>query len=97
MTTNALSQHTVEESLKGTKQADQVEQYNLWQILGIWASVALPMGLIFWVVMPILIPHLTVEPGFVFLVLITFVVLSQANSAFAPFGWLNELCLTLYF
>jgi membrane protease YdiL (CAAX protease family) len=144
MTTNALSQHAVEESLKGIKQADQVEQYSLWQILGIWASAALPMGLIFWVIMPMLIPHLTIEPGFVYLVLITlgliwqgvvayillrrevkpftweglkdrlwlytpsnprtgvrskwlylwiipFVVLSQANNVFAPFGWLNEL------
>jgi membrane protease YdiL (CAAX protease family) len=44
-------------------------QYTLWQILGIWASVALPMGLIYWVVMPILLSRGDVNP-FVYLFLI---------------------------
>lgn len=32
------------------------DQYALWQIIGIWADVALPRGFIFWVGMMILIP-----------------------------------------
>jgi membrane protease YdiL (CAAX protease family) len=143
MTTNALAQGAVEESLKRTKQAAQVEQYSLWQILGIWASAALPMGLIYWVIMPILISRVDVNP-FVYLILIVlglvwqgvvaylllrrevrpftwdgvrdrlwlhtpsnpgtgvrskwlylwiipFVMLGQANGIFTPLGWLNEL------
>lgn len=46
-------------------------QYTLWQLLGSWASAALPMGLIYWVVMPTVSTNLTIEPGFVFYVLIT--------------------------
>lgn len=39
------------------------DQYTLWQILGIWASVALPMVLLAWVVAPAIIPHSPLHPG----------------------------------
>jgi uncharacterized protein len=70
MTTNALSQHAGEESLKGTKQADQVEQYTLWQILGIWALVSLPMALLIWVILPAIIPSVPLHPGITYWLLI---------------------------
>jgi membrane protease YdiL (CAAX protease family) len=44
-------------------------QYTLWQILGIWASAALPMGLIYWVIVPLLISRGNTYP-FAFLLLI---------------------------
>jgi len=37
------------------------EQYSLAKILGIWASITLPMGLIHWVVSPTLIPRVNME------------------------------------
>jgi len=61
MTTDALSQHAIEVSTDRT-QADQVGQYNLWQILGIWALVALPMLLLAWVVAPAIIPYSPLQP-----------------------------------
>jgi CAAX protease family protein len=70
MTTNVLSQHTGEASLKPTKQADQVEQYTLWQILGIWALVSLPMALLIWVVLPAIIPYVPLHPGIMYWLLI---------------------------
>lgn len=63
MTTHTLSQPAVQSSLEQTKQAEQVEQYTLWQILGIWAIVALPMALLAWVVAPIIIPYISLPPG----------------------------------
>ena len=48
--------------------AQEASQYTLWQILGIWASAALPMGLIYWVVIPILLSRGIVNP-FTFLFL----------------------------
>jgi uncharacterized protein len=38
-------------------------QYSLWQILGIWALVTLPMALITWVVTPAVIPYSPLHPG----------------------------------
>ena len=38
-------------------------QYTLWQILGIWALVSLPMALLVWVVAPVVIPHVPLLPG----------------------------------
>jgi membrane protease YdiL (CAAX protease family) len=38
-------------------------QYTLWQILGIWALVALPMALLAWVVAPAIIPYSPLHPG----------------------------------
>ena len=57
-------------------------QYTLWQILWIWASVALPMGLIMWVVVPLLIPLLDMEPGFLFYILITLGMVWQSVVAY---------------
>ena len=38
------------------------DQYTFWRILGIWASVALPMGFSYWVITPFLISHGSVNP-----------------------------------
>jgi hypothetical protein len=38
-------------------------QYTLWQILGLWALVSLPMALLSWVVAPVIIPHSPLHPG----------------------------------
>ncbi len=39
------------------------DQYALWQIVGIWALVALPMALLAWVVAPAIIPSSPLHPG----------------------------------
>jgi membrane protease YdiL (CAAX protease family) len=62
MTTDTLSQKAIQASMHRT-QAEQVGQYTLWQILGIWALVGLPMALIAWVVAPIIIPYSPLQPG----------------------------------
>jgi membrane protease YdiL (CAAX protease family) len=61
MTTNALSQHAILDSMNRA-QADQMGQYSRWQILGIWALVALPMALLGWVVAPAIIPYSPLNP-----------------------------------
>lgn len=70
------------------------DQYTLWQILAIWAGAALPMGLVYWVVMPTLSQRLTFEPGFVYFVLITLGLVWQGILAYIilkrevrPFTW----------
>ena len=69
-------------------------QYTFWQILGVWALVALPMGLILWVVMPTLIPHVDMNPGFLYFILITWGQVWQGVVAYMilrrevkPFTW----------
>ena len=62
MTTNVLSHGTVQSSINRA-QAGQLEQYTLWQILGIWALVAVPMALLAWVVAPAIIPYSPLHPG----------------------------------
>ena len=62
MATNALSHPAIQDRMNST-QAEQVDQYTLWQILGIWALVALPMALLAWVVAPIIIPYSPLQPG----------------------------------
>ena len=96
MTTDALSQHAIQDSMKRTKQAERTDQYTVWHILGIWALVALPMGLIYWVVMPILIPRVNMEPGFLYLILITLGMVWEGVVAYIilrrevkPFTWEN--------
>ena len=66
------------------------------EILGIWASVALPMGLIPWVIMPILIPRLDTNPGFLYLILINLALAWQGVVSYIilrrevkPFTWEN--------
>ena len=72
------------------------EQYSLAKILGIWASVALPMGLIHWVVSPILIPRVNMFPGFLYFIMITLGLAWQGVVAYIilrrevkPFTWVN--------
>jgi len=71
-------------------------QYSLWKILSIWAGAALPMGLVYWVVVPSLSQQLTFEPGFMYLVLITLGLVWQGILAYIilkrevkPFTWEN--------
>jgi uncharacterized protein len=61
MTTDTLSQHAIQDSMHRT-QAEQIDQYTLWQILGIWALVALPMALLGWVIAPAIIPYSPLQP-----------------------------------
>ena len=56
MTTDALPIEAMQGTMNRT-QAEQLHQYTLWQILGIWALVALPMALLAWVVAPAIIPY----------------------------------------
>ena len=95
MTTDTLSQGAIQDGTDRTR-TNQMEQYTLWQILGIWASAALPMGLIMWVVVPLLIPHVDMEPGFLFFNLITLGLVWQGVIAYLilrrevrPFTWAN--------
>lgn len=46
------------------------DQYTLWQILGIWALVTLPMVVLVWVVSPVVIPHVPLHPGVTYWLLI---------------------------
>ena len=62
MTTDTLSQHAIQDSMHHT-QAKHLDQYTLWQILGIWAIAALPMALLAWVVAPAIIPYSPLQPG----------------------------------
>jgi hypothetical protein len=50
--------------------SSEQSQYSLWQILGIWALVALPMALLAWVVAPAVIPHVPLHPGITYWLLI---------------------------
>jgi membrane protease YdiL (CAAX protease family) len=92
MTTNVLSHGTVQGSINRA-QAGQLEQYTLWQILGIWASAALPMGLSYWVIMPILLSRGNTYP-FTFLFLMIAGMIWQGVLAYLvlrrevkPFTW----------
>jgi uncharacterized protein len=73
--------------------ASAKDQYTLWQILGIWASVALPMGLVYWVIMPILLSRGNTNP-FTYLFLIVMAMIWQGVVAYIllrrevkPFTW----------
>jgi len=85
-----------ENNLQANAVAELGEQYSLAKIVGIWASVALPMGLIHWVVRPILIPRVHMEPGFLYLILITLGLVWEGVVAYMilrrevkPFTWVN--------
>jgi membrane protease YdiL (CAAX protease family) len=43
-------------------QVERMDQYTLWQILGIWALAAIPMGILSWVVFPAVSPDLNADP-----------------------------------
>ena len=69
------------------------DQYTLWQTLGIWAGAALPMGLSYWVIMPILLSRGNTYP-FTFLFLINLCLVWQGVLAYIllrrevkPFTW----------
>mgnify|MGYP000518216999 CR=1 FL=1 len=73
MATNALSHPVIQDRMNRT-QAEQIDQYTLWQILGIWALAALPMGILGWVVYPAISPDFNSDPlgaGVTRLVLLT--------------------------
>ena len=53
MTTNTVSHPAIQDSLNRT-QADQMDQYTLWQILGIWLAGGAPMWILGWLVYPAL-------------------------------------------
>jgi hypothetical protein len=85
-----------ESKLQANAGAEMGEQYSLAKIMGIWASIALPMGLIHWVVGPILIPRVHMEPGFLYLILITLGLVWEGVLAYMilrrevkPFTWAN--------
>ena len=70
-------------------------QYTLWQILGIWAGAALPMGLVYWVIVPILLSRGSVSPftylfllitGLVWQGVLAYLILKQEVK---PFTWEN--------
>ena len=61
MTTGTLLQPAIQDSPPRT-QAERMDQYSLWQILGIWALAAIPMGLLGWVVFPAVSPDFNLDP-----------------------------------
>jgi membrane protease YdiL (CAAX protease family) len=69
MSTDTFLQQASQDRLDGA-QTEKMNQYNLWQILGILALVALPMALLSWVIAPILIPYSPLQPGITFWLLI---------------------------
>jgi CAAX protease family protein len=62
MATDALLHPTIQDTMNRA-QAERLDQYTLWQILGIWALVAVPMALLAWVVAPAIIPYSPFAPG----------------------------------
>lgn len=56
MNTGTLPHQATQDSLNRT-QAERMDQYTFWQILGIWALVTLPMVLLTWVAAPAVISH----------------------------------------
>jgi membrane protease YdiL (CAAX protease family) len=48
---DALSHQAIQDSMNRA-QAEQMDQYTLWQVLGIWALATIPMGLLSWIVYP---------------------------------------------
>jgi membrane protease YdiL (CAAX protease family) len=78
------------------KMVPQIPQYRLGKILVIWAAAAVPMGLIVWVLMPILISRVNIVPGFMTLPLLTLGLIWQGVLAYLilrrevkPFTWEN--------
>ena len=61
MTTDTLLQPAIQDSMP-RPQAERMDQYSLWQILGIWALVAIPMGILGWVAVPALSPDFNSDP-----------------------------------
>ena len=54
-----------------TAEGVEEDQYSLGRILLIWVMVAAPMGLILWVFVPFLSDRIDLNPGLIFMILIT--------------------------
>jgi membrane protease YdiL (CAAX protease family) len=61
MITNTLSK-LANQDLLDRAQTERMDQYSLWQILGIWALAALPMGILSWVIFPAVSPDFNSDP-----------------------------------
>jgi membrane protease YdiL (CAAX protease family) len=61
MATNTLPQHKIQDRMNRA-QAERMEQYSLWQILGIWTLATIPMGILSWIVFPALSPDFNADP-----------------------------------
>src|SRR6266540_3282086 len=61
MTTDTLSQDAIQDRMNRAR-AERMDQYTLWQILGVWALAALPMGILSWVVFPAVSPDFNSDP-----------------------------------
>ena len=71
MSTQAI---TSTKNVQGLSMSYEKNQYTLWQILGIWALAAIPMGILSWVVFPAVSPDFRSDPlgaGITRMVLIT--------------------------
>src|SRR4030066_335928 len=62
MTTDALSQQEIQERTSRT-QAERIDQYTLWQILGIWLAGGAPIWILAWLVYPALRQGLAAVDG----------------------------------
>ena len=51
-----------ESTVQGSPRDRQSEQYSLAKILGIWALAAAPMGILGWIVLPLLAPDAESNP-----------------------------------
>ncbi len=85
MTTNTLSHQANQDRMSRTE-AEQVDQYTLGHILGIWAFVALPMALLGWVVAPAIIPYSPLHPGITYWLMMI-----------AGMGWEMIVCLVILY
>ena len=59
----ATQEITSPNRMQELSKSDKKGQYTLWQILGIWALVSLPMALLSWVIAPAIIPYSPLHPG----------------------------------
>ncbi len=76
MTTDTLSPPAIQGSVNRV-QAERMGQYTLWQILGIWALVALPMALPAWVVAPVFTYWLLMIAGMAWQFVVSLVILHR--------------------
>jgi hypothetical protein len=62
--------------------ATSIAQYSIWQILGIWASAAIPMGLLAWIIFPAFVSRVNIEPAiFLWILMIAGLIWQMAVSA----------------
>lgn len=71
MTTDALLHPAIQDRMKPAK-AEQLKQYTLWQVLGIWMAGSVPMWLLSWVAYPVMSTDLpAVDAGLLRMKLLT--------------------------